>query len=652
VRAARDRTRSIEALTRRTGQRDEASDRLAVSMRELAADLRPDEVLGKIASHAQSAVGGKEFALLLADDGMRCVRSSGIPDASVQALESWAAKPGHARRAGDDRRRRGVRARPALARAGPDDAARLAVLGAAALPGPPPRPAVALAHGPEAFLPHDADLLSSYAGQAAVALSNATLVERLERMAHEDALTGLANQRHFHRRMTEEGVRSERENTPLSVVLLDLDHFKRINDTHGHARGDEVLRAVGAALRGSVRPYDTVARLGGEEFAVILPGTHPDQAYALAERIRAAIARVQVEGVTLSCSAGVAGWPDDTTDLSVLLRLADGALYSAKAAGRGRTRRYDGEVLAGRDLDAAGSAARIRAVLEDPSALQIVFQPGAQADDRRHHRLRGARPLSHHARHAARQRLRAGPRGRPRAGARGARDSPRDRRARPPGRDDARRQRVAVGARVAEPLGRAAARSRWGHRRDHRARAVRERRPPGRTSSAGLRDRGARIAVDERQAPATRAQHSPVCVPRWSSSTARGRRRQPADIGKAALTRRSCASRPGTVRGRVAEGDEELADLSPSPALDVTSAQGLRPIAPPARPGGRRLAAGAGGGHRRDRVRRARARLPRRHGDQLDILQRLVPAGTDRGVGGSSPSPAAPTTSPCSTSTP
>ena len=155
--------------------------------------------------------------------------------------------------------------------------------------------------------------------------------------------------------------------------MLDLDHFKSINDVYGHAEGDKVLKEVAARLRASVRGGDTVARLGGEEFALILPGVDGDGAAEAAERARAAIADVEVAGAALTCSAGVAAFPEDAQEAARLLELADGALYLAKRSGRDQARRYD-QRLAGQ-LSGDGQRAEIEALLEREDAIVPVFQP-------------------------------------------------------------------------------------------------------------------------------------------------------------------------------------------------------------------------------------------------------------------------------------
>ena len=159
----------------------------------------------------------------------------------------------------------------------------------------------------------------------------------LERLASRDALTGLANHRIFHERLRDELALTRRHVRPLSVVLLDLDHFKRINDTHGHLAGDDALRTVGRRLAGMVREGELLARVGGEEFAWLLPGATGPGAVAAAERARRAIAATPCPGIgTVTLSAGVAA-VDGRGSADDLYANADAALYRAKAEGRNRT---------------------------------------------------------------------------------------------------------------------------------------------------------------------------------------------------------------------------------------------------------------------------------------------------------------------------
>jgi diguanylate cyclase (GGDEF)-like protein len=360
----------VRVLGRRVQDQDEAISRLFSSLGDLSADLRLDEVLDKITATAQVAAGGKEFALLLIDGAtVRADRDSGIPAASLRRLEAWAASARDELARGtvvvDD-----LSTVPALAAIATDPELPLGSLCAAPLVFRDDTLGVlvALAHGTTVFLPHDAAVLGAYAAQAAIALSNARLVERLERQAAEDPLTGLANQRAFHVACEHELSRTARDGRPIAIVVLDLDHFKAINDAHGHPYGDEVLRRVARALVWAVRPHDTVARMGGEEFALLLPDTDAGGARAAAERARAAVASVVVRGRGLTVSAGVASHAGPHASLERMLAHADRALYRAKAAGRDRTCVHDQTTAGGRPEPPL-------AVLLEPGAIVPAFQP-------------------------------------------------------------------------------------------------------------------------------------------------------------------------------------------------------------------------------------------------------------------------------------
>jgi diguanylate cyclase (GGDEF)-like protein/PAS domain S-box-containing protein len=171
------------------------------------------------------------------------------------------------------------------------------------------------------------DLLSA---EAAVAIGRADLFGRLEQMARTDDLTGLPNRRAWDEQIPTELARAWREDSPLCVAMLDLDHFKAFNDRQGHQAGDRLLKQAAAAWRTSLRPYDTLARYGGEEFSVILPGCTLEDALGLVERLR----HETPEGET--CSAGIAEW-DGEEQAEALVGRADAALYRAKRAGRDRS---------------------------------------------------------------------------------------------------------------------------------------------------------------------------------------------------------------------------------------------------------------------------------------------------------------------------
>lgn len=196
---------------------------------------------------------------------------------------------------------------------------------------------------------------------------------RLEHLAATDHLTGLANHRRFHDAFGRALATAEREGHPLALVALDLDHFKALNDTHGHAYGDRVLRLTGAKLREAVRDSDLVGRVGGEEFALLLPGADAITAMEIAERARTAVESVEIEGASLGCSAGVAVFPDDTLGARELLSFADAALYTAKNAGRGQTRRFDARHVT--TLSPEQQRRAVNGLLASPERVEPVFQP-------------------------------------------------------------------------------------------------------------------------------------------------------------------------------------------------------------------------------------------------------------------------------------
>jgi diguanylate cyclase (GGDEF)-like protein len=174
--------------------------------------------------------------------------------------------------------------------------------------------------------------------QAGPTLANLRNLALAEARAATDSLTGLPNRRAVQEALKRMIAQAGRTLAPMSVLVLDLDHFKQINDTYGHDRGDAVLAAVGDVLAGALRTSDFVGRNGGEEFVALLPDTGADGALEAAEKLRAAIARVTLPGIdrAITASVGAAVYPHTAADPESLLRLADRALYAAKAAGRNR----------------------------------------------------------------------------------------------------------------------------------------------------------------------------------------------------------------------------------------------------------------------------------------------------------------------------
>jgi len=204
---------------------------------------------------------------------------------------------------------------------------------------------VLLPRDPQQFATASAPLVEGLAGHLALVLDNARLAQRLHEMSVLDGLTGQLNQRAIHDRLTHELERAARYGQPLAVILCDLDHFKQVNDTHGHLAGDTVLRQGAGVLRRGLRSVDLLGRYGGEEFLAVLPQVDIDAGRLAAERLRRSLEGYPVmlpsgERVRITASFGVASreelGEEATGDLMV--SLADRRLYQAKAAGRNRVR--------------------------------------------------------------------------------------------------------------------------------------------------------------------------------------------------------------------------------------------------------------------------------------------------------------------------
>jgi len=189
------------------------------------------------------------------------------------------------------------------------------------------------------------DRIKNSVVQAAPVLANLRNLAIAELRAATDALTGLPNNRALQGNLKRMVAHAARTGTPLAAALFDLDHFKQINDTYGHGKGDEVLAAVGAVLQATLRESDFVGRWGGEEFLILLPDVDRPSALVAAEKVREAVSRVKVAGVerAITASLGVAAFPDDAMDVTTLTRNADRALYTAKANGRNRVQAFTAE---------------------------------------------------------------------------------------------------------------------------------------------------------------------------------------------------------------------------------------------------------------------------------------------------------------------
>ena len=194
------------------------------------------------------------------------------------------------------------------------------------------------AHRRDAFGNQVRPTLSALASQLAVALSNADSVRRLEELATTDGLTGCFNKRHFNEQLTAKLGAAERFGRKLSLIIVDLDHFKVVNDTYGHATGDVVIKELGTIMLRLKRETDIVARFGGEEFCLLCEETDTGGAQLLAERLRQELERTSFETelgkLRVTCSLGVATFPDLARTRDGLFETADRALYKAKHAGR------------------------------------------------------------------------------------------------------------------------------------------------------------------------------------------------------------------------------------------------------------------------------------------------------------------------------
>jgi diguanylate cyclase (GGDEF)-like protein len=203
---------------------------------------------------------------------------------------------------------------------------------------------LAVARRGRPFSAEERALLGYLAQQTAVAMENLALHDALREQATRDELTGLSNHRRFQQALAHETAVANRTGGTLALAIVDLDDFKAVNDTHGHLQGDLVLQKVAEVLRRMSRVSDEPARYGGEELAVILPGTDLDGAYTVAEAIRVAVEKLEVElpsGGTLSVtvSVGVSALEGGVTEPASLIDAADIALYEAKRGGKNRTAR-------------------------------------------------------------------------------------------------------------------------------------------------------------------------------------------------------------------------------------------------------------------------------------------------------------------------
>ena len=330
----------------------------AVNERELRRRRYDGEALARLAERLEDACGGSDVASRLLGQtvetfGVRRGVVVGAPDGSLGLLATRGASPAPVDRRGQPRTGTSAVVRAAsearrtrllrrldtqrdgwLAALLPG-ARRLAVVPLTAEGRPVGAMVLELAGSGAALERRTVEAMERFAAHGALALRNAWLLETVQRSAETDGLTRIANRRTFEARLEADVAAAARSGTALSLVLLDIDHFKALNDSWGHQVGDDVLRAVAGALAAECRERDLAARWGGEEFVVLLPGCGSVQALLIAERLRRVVA-VAPGPAAVTTSAGVATYPDHAADPVELVRAADDALYRSKGDGRDR----------------------------------------------------------------------------------------------------------------------------------------------------------------------------------------------------------------------------------------------------------------------------------------------------------------------------
>lgn len=199
---------------------------------------------------------------------------------------------------------------------------------------------------PGSFSDRDVAFFTAVSNQLAIAVENARLYSKTKDLSYRDSLTGVFNRRYFEEMLGQELRRAERYKMPLSLIMVDIDHFKPYNDIHGHPQGDRVLKQVATILADNTRQVDVVARYGGEEFSLILPLTPSESARVVAEKIRRSVEDARIPrddslfGGNLTISLGAATFPQDAATGPDLIQSADDALYAAKAGGRNQVKVY------------------------------------------------------------------------------------------------------------------------------------------------------------------------------------------------------------------------------------------------------------------------------------------------------------------------
>lgn len=314
-RRAADRERRLREETVRRNEELEALTDLATTMTQTLEEGSITEQALKVL-HMAAGAAGSALHVRESDGRYRLCAAAG----DWQTVATWAGNPPAGKPSTATRTRRGQReivALPVVARG--NDIGIVTLVRAATSP----------------FEEGELRILRLLVDELAIAIQNARDYREKLEQAIRDPLTGVYNRRYFFEALEKEVRRSERYSSEASLVIFDVDNFKQINDVHGHAAGDQVLREITRAIEDAIRPTDSLARIGGEEFALLLPETNQLDALLVAERARTAISRrPMLEGRQVTASGGAASCPQDATSRDDLHRRADAALYWSKRNGR------------------------------------------------------------------------------------------------------------------------------------------------------------------------------------------------------------------------------------------------------------------------------------------------------------------------------
>ncbi|MCZ6463766.1 MAG: sensor domain-containing diguanylate cyclase [Proteobacteria bacterium] len=351
-RAEPPQNESLRAELARLERRNSELELLYDTIRDLTSTLSVHQVLSRLLDRTLEHLGAEIGSILLVhpDERLRLVLARGLPDDVVRdtVLEVGEGISGHVARSGEALLVKDVERDDRFRRRNNERYYTHSFISAPLLHQHAVRGVVNVNNkcSRQSFEATDLRLLEAIAGHASVALANAHQYEEVLERARRDSLTGLADQGHFWSSLEVEHGRTLRYQRPLAVVMLDIDHFKRINDQYGHPAGDQALRAVARRIELNSRVHDTVARYGGEEFAIILPETTLEGGVAFAEKIRCAVdgRRYGPDGSErLTVSAGVAALhPGEKWSARELVEIADARLYRAKHGGRNAVCGHDG----------------------------------------------------------------------------------------------------------------------------------------------------------------------------------------------------------------------------------------------------------------------------------------------------------------------